>query len=53
MVTLTLLAALVVVILASVAIWRANTRVLSVGAALKDISVSRQWLLQHQGGDEH
>jgi hypothetical protein len=49
--TVALLAALVVVLCASVALWRASRRVLTV-SQLKNISVSRQWLLQHQGSEE-
>ena len=48
--TIAVIGVLLATVLASIAIWRAARRPLSVGD-LKDISVSRQWLLQHQGDD--
>jgi hypothetical protein len=44
------LVATVLASLASLAIWRNTRRPLTVGD-IKDISVSRQWLQQHQGDD--
>jgi hypothetical protein len=48
--TIAVIGVLLATVLACIAIWRAARRPLSVGD-LKDISVSRQWLLQHQGDD--
>jgi hypothetical protein len=49
--TIALVAALVVILLAAFALWRLRRRVLTVGS-LDDISVSRQWLLQHQASED-
>jgi hypothetical protein len=48
--TIAVVAVLIATVLASIAIWRTARRPLTVGD-LKDISVSRQWLQQHQGDD--
>ena len=42
-----LVAVVLAVLLTALAVWRVTRRLLT-GAHLDDISVSRQWLLQHQ-----
>jgi hypothetical protein len=49
---LALVTALVVILCVAFALWRASRRIVSVGAgALEGVTVSRQWLLQHQSDD--
>jgi hypothetical protein len=45
--TITLVAAVLAILLTALALWRLSRRLLTAGH-LDDISVSRQWLLQHQ-----
>jgi hypothetical protein len=45
--TIALVAAILVVLLTALVLWRVSRRPLTAGH-LDDISVSRQWLLQHQ-----
>jgi hypothetical protein len=45
--TIALVAALLAVLFTALAVWRVTRRLLTAGH-LEDISVSRQWLLQHQ-----
>jgi hypothetical protein len=47
--TIVLLAALALAIYASVLIWRG--RRLSTAGSLKDVTVSREWLMHHQTDD--
>ena len=47
MVTAIALAALVVALLATVLVWRMQRRVVAAG----DMTVSRQWLLEHESDD--
>jgi len=45
--TITLVAAVLLILLTALGFWRLSRRVLTPGH-LDDASVSRQWLLQHQ-----
>jgi len=45
--TVALVAGVVAILLTALALWRVSRRLLTAGH-LDDISVSRQWLLQHQ-----
>jgi hypothetical protein len=45
--TIALVGAVIAVLLTALAVWRVTRRLLTAGH-LDDISVSRQWLLQHQ-----
>jgi hypothetical protein len=45
--TIALVAAVLALLLTALAVWRVSRRLLTAGH-LDDISVSRQWLLQHQ-----
>jgi predicted membrane-bound mannosyltransferase len=47
--TLTLLVGAVLAVLVAAAVWRLSRR--ASGDYLQDESVSRQWLLEHQGED--
>ena len=49
--TLTVIAACLLVVCASALIWRGTRRVLA-SDGLKDISVSREWLVQHQSDED-
>jgi hypothetical protein len=48
--TITILSAVVLTILAAVVVWIGRRRPSTVGP-LKDVTVSRQWLIQHQTDD--
>jgi hypothetical protein len=50
MATIVVLAALVLTVYASVLIWRSSRRLTTAGN-LKDVTVSREWLLHHQTDD--
>ena len=45
--TIAVVAAVLAILLTALALWRVSRRLLTAGH-LDDISVSRQWLLQHQ-----
>jgi hypothetical protein len=49
-ITVALLAGLILSLGVVVLLWRATRRVMTFGD-LKNFSVSRQWLIQHQGDD--
>jgi hypothetical protein len=48
--TIVLLAVIAVMVLVTFAVWRLTRRLLTVGD-MKDFSVSRQWLIEHQGDE--
>jgi hypothetical protein len=48
--TIAILGVLLATVLASIVVWRTTRRPVTVGH-LKNISVSRQWLLRHEGDD--
>ena len=50
MATIVFLAAFALTIYASVLIWRSSRR-LSTAGSLKDVTVSREWLMHHQTDD--
>lgn len=49
-VTLAIMGGLAIVVLATIVLWRSSRKVDTLGH-LKGATVSRQWLMQHQGDD--